>query len=107
MPRLPGVRTPLAWTVFGAFALHNAEEAVTAPACSARMSGRLPIPWPAPWAVQPATALVTSLGSPPHGRRGAPVAPRPGDAAGLRHAGQRVVPHVPLAVWSGGYAPAW
>jgi hypothetical protein len=56
------VWTGWAWVVFGAFAVHNLEEALAAPAYFERMAGRLPIPWPNAVFFQAGTALVTVAG---------------------------------------------
>jgi hypothetical protein len=99
------VRTRWAWAVFGAFALHNLEEALAAPAYFDRMAGRLPIPWPTAAAFQAATAAVTLAGlvlTVVAVRRS-----RPGPITLLATIMlvNVVVPHVPLALLSGGYAP--
>ncbi len=99
------LRTGWAWAVFGVFALHNVEEALTAPAYFDRMAGRLPIPWPSPVSFQLATAAVTVAGlvlTVVALRRSRP------DLITLLAWIMLVnvlVPHVPLAVLSGGYAP--
>jgi len=100
-----GVRTGWAWVVFAAFALHNLEEALAAPAYFDRMAGRLPIPWPAADAFQAATAVVTLAGlvlTVVAVRRS-----RPGLITLLATVMlvNVAVPHVPLALLSDGYAP--
>lgn len=99
------MRKGWAWAVFGAFALHNLEEALTAPAFFDDLPPSLPIPWPSAAAFQIATAIVTILG-----------------LALVLFAIRRdrtwpvtilatimlinvAVPHLPLAILNGGYAP--
>ena len=102
---LPVMRTGWAWAVFGAFAIHNLEEALAAPAYFDRMEGRLPIPWPNAGVFQAATALVTVVGlvlTLVAVRRS-----RPGPVTLIASIMlvNVMVPHVPLALLSGGYAP--
>lgn len=99
------MRNGLAWAVFGAFALHNSEEALAAPAYFECMAGRLPIPWPSPGAFQAAAAAVTAVGLvltlvAIRGRRTGPVT-----VLATVMLVNVLVPHVPLAFVSGGYAP--
>lgn len=99
------MRKGRAWAVFGAFALHNLEEAAAAPAYFERAADRMPIPWPAPEPFQAATAAVTAAGlalTLVAVRRHRP------DLTTLLATIMLVnvvVPHVPLAIASGGYAP--
>jgi hypothetical protein len=104
-PTLWPMRTGWAWAVFGAFAAHNLEEALAAPAYFDRMAGRLPIPWPDAAVFQAGTALVTVAGLvltiiAVRGSRPGPVTL----IASVMLANV-LIPHVPLAVFSGGYAP--
>jgi hypothetical protein len=78
---------------------------LTAPAYFARMAGRLPVPWPSAGAFQAATALVTLAGlvlTVVAVRRSRPGLVTLLAAVMLVNV---VVPHVPLALISGGYAP--
>lgn len=94
-----------AWVVFGAFALHNLEEALAAPAYFERMAGRLTVPWPSPAAFQAATAAVTLAGLVLTVL--AVRFDRPGlvTVIAVVMLVNVLVPHVPLALYSGGYAP--
>src|SRR3954453_23788301 len=100
------VRTWRAWLVFGAFALHNLEEALAAPGWFDRMAGRLPVPWLSPGAFQLATAVVTVAGlaltvvAVRFSRPGLVTLPAIVMLVNV------IVPHVPLAIWSGGYRDA-
>jgi hypothetical protein len=91
--------------VFGAFALHNLEEALAAPAYFDRMADRLSIPWPNAGIFQAGTALVTVAGlvlTVIAVRRSRPALVTVLAWIMLVNV---LVPHVPLAVFSGGYAP--
>ncbi|SDL33680.1 Protein of unknown function with HXXEE motif-containing protein [Glycomyces sambucus] len=99
------MRKGWAWAVFGAFAVHNLEEALTAPAFLEDLPPDLPIPWPSPGAFQIATAAVTLIGL-------ALVlfATRTGKTWPITVLATIMLinvalPHLPLAVINNGYAP--
>ncbi|GAA2268740.1 hypothetical protein GCM10009853_022670 [Glycomyces scopariae] len=99
------MRKGWAWAVFGAFAVHNLEEALTAPAFFEHLPPDLPVPWPTPAAFQIATAAVTLIGL-------ALVlfATRTGKTWPITVLATIMLinvalPHLPLAVINNGYAP--
>ncbi|PRY60960.1 HXXEE domain-containing protein [Glycomyces artemisiae] len=99
------MRKGWAWTVFGAFALHNLEEALTAPAFFDDLPPSLPIPWPSTAAFQAATAVVTILGLALvlfaiHRDRTWPVT-----TLATIMLINIAIPHLPLAILNNGYAP--
>ncbi|MFB9658442.1 HXXEE domain-containing protein [Glycomyces mayteni] len=99
------MRKGWAWTVFGAFALHNLEEALTAPAFFESLPPSLPIPWPSAAAFQLATAIVTILGLvlilfAIRRDRTWPVT-----TLATIMLINIAIPHLPLAILNGGYAP--
>ncbi|GGJ89680.1 hypothetical protein GCM10010123_19320 [Pilimelia anulata] len=94
-----------AWLLLAAFAVHNTEEALTAPRYFDRMRGELPIPWPSAGAFQLATVTVTFVAL-----LATAIAVRRQHTAYVTALAwimlaNTVVPHVPLAILSGGYAP--
>jgi hypothetical protein len=99
------VRKGWAWAVFGAFAVHNLEEASTAPAFFEDPPPDLPMPWPSPTAFQTATAVVTAIGLALvlYAIRTERTWPPTALAAVMLI--NVAIPHVPLALISGGYAP--
>ena len=91
--------------MFGAFAVHNLEEAQTAPAFFERLPPDLPVPWPSPEAFQVATAVVTILGLAlvlfaTRTNRTWPVT-----LLATVMLINVALPHIPLAIINGGYAP--
>ncbi|MEU5871734.1 HXXEE domain-containing protein [Glycomyces sp. NPDC047369] len=99
------MRKGWAWAVFGAFALHNLEEAITAPAFFDKLPPSLPLPWPSATAFQVATAVVTVLGLALvlfaiRRDRTWPVT-----VLAMVMLINVAIPHLPLAILNGGYAP--
>ncbi|GAA1689038.1 hypothetical protein GCM10009830_40750 [Glycomyces endophyticus] len=99
------MRKGWAWAVFGAFAIHNIEEALTAPAFLADLPPGLPMPWPSPTAFQLATAAVTLIGFAltlfaTRTNRTWPVT-----LLATVMLINVAVPHLPLALLNNGYAP--
>lgn len=92
-----------AWLVFAAFAVHNVEEAAAMPAYAARMAGRLPLPHPAAYAAVVAAVTLAGLAATIVAVRRD--RPRLVGLLAIIMLVNVLVPHVPAALFSGGYAP--
>ncbi|WP_112134577.1 HXXEE domain-containing protein [Glycomyces dulcitolivorans] len=94
-----------AWAVFGAFAVHNLEEALTAPAFFNDLPPDLPIPWPSAAAFQIATAVVTLIGLALILFAIRINKTWPVTLLATVMLINVAIPHIPAAILNGGYAP--